>query len=344
MAGYYQGLLGAQERLAGLEQNRRRTGLLDLESQMKTQEFEDYQKNAPFRQALQQEQVKELQGRGPLRQLQAADIGQQMQGQQQQMQGRELEMLTKAKELFTSVGDQQTLDQANTQFEQFTGKPSPYRGKPFTPDFKSRVMNDLMTIGQRIQTQQLQQGRTPPGYRPTREGELEAIPGGPADIKAGVASEKTEKLGALAESRAAIVSKKVDQALEKIGAFGIFTTGATGKALGYVPGTKAYDLETILDTIKANVGFKELQAMRESSPTGGALGQIAVRELDFLQAAVASLDRGQSPAELKKNLAEVKQHFENWKGVMQQAGGPTYGRRGADKLKLNPDGSYTYQP
>ena len=340
--GYYQGLLGAQGALADIEQKRRRTGLLDLQSQAAGAELEEFQKTAPLRTGMKEAQLKAQQALAPQR---AAEL----EGQGIQNRAGMLKMIQAGKSLFPQVGDQMGLDQANQQFEQFTGQPSPYRGKQFTPDFRDRVIGDLMTIEQRVELSGKTKTTAPAGYRPTAQGNLEAIPGGPADVKAGAEALKTEKHAQLASSRGAIVAGKVDDALKKIGAFGLLTTGLTGKIWGYAPGTSAYDLEKDLDTIRAQVGFQELQAMRESSPTGGALGQIAVRELEFLQAAIANLDRGQSREQLVKNLGQVKQHFENWKNVMRQAGGQggaeqSYGRRGGDKLKLNPQtGRLEYQ-
>jgi hypothetical protein len=52
--------------------------------------------------------------------------------------------------------------------------------------------------------------------------------------------------------------------------------------------------------------------MRQASPTGGALGQVAVQELNFLQATVANLDVGQSPAQLRTNLDKIKKHYNRW--------------------------------
>jgi hypothetical protein len=86
-----------------------------------------------------------------------------------------------------------------------------------------------------------------------------------------------------------------------------------------VPGTKAYDLDKTVDTIKANLGFSELQAMREASPTGGALGQVAIQELAMLQSTIASLDKGQSPENLKRGLEQVRKHFANWKKAVMDA-------------------------
>ena len=52
--------------------------------------------------------------------------------------------------------------------------------------------------------------------------------------------------------------------------------------------------------------------MREASPTGGALGQVAVQELEGLQSTIASLDIGQDEAVLRNNLAQVEEHYIGW--------------------------------
>jgi DNA-binding CsgD family transcriptional regulator len=83
-----------------------------------------------------------------------------------------------------------------------------------------------------------------------------------------------------------------------------------------IPGTPQYNLSAQLDTIKSNVGFAALQAMRAASPTGGALGQVSEQENRLLQSTLASLDQGQSADQLKANLAKVQQHFENLKKIL----------------------------
>jgi hypothetical protein len=173
-------------------------------------------------------------------------------------------------------------------------------------------------------------GRVPPGYErdPNKPGALRPIPGGPADIKAGEAGAKADLQVRRGLDRANVVIKKVDEALDKVG---FFSTGVHGAALGIVPGTNAYNLEKTLDTIKANIGFEQLEQMRAASPTGGALGSIAVRELDFLQAAIASLDKGQSQAQLRSNLDAVKTHYTNWKRAVEMS------RAGATSPAPGPD-------
>jgi hypothetical protein len=102
-------------------------------------------------------------------------------------------------------------------------------------------------------------------------------------------------------------------------------TGLLGATMGAVPGSKAYDLRAAVTTIKANLGFAELQAMRDASPTGGALGQVAVQELVALQSTLESLDPNQSEAQLKANLARVKELLERQKQYRRAAVEAKYG-------------------
>lgn len=133
--------------------------------------------------------------------------------------------------------------------------------------------------------------------------------------------EKAE--GAKAKVAAATASadriiNTVDEAIPLVG----FTTSGLAGALN-IPGTKGRDLEEALKTIKANLGFDRLQQMRDASKTGGALGQVAVKELEALQASIASLDRGQSPETLLRNLNDIKYYYSRWsKAVKGEDPGP----------------------
>lgn len=90
-------------------------------------------------------------------------------------------------------------------------------------------------------------------------------------------------------------------------------TGFLGKATGWVPGTPGYTLtEGDLKEIKARIGFGELQEMRLNSPTGGALGQVAVQELTYLQNSLGALEPGLGGPKLIENLEKVKKHYEGF--------------------------------
>ena len=113
---------------------------------------------------------------------------------------------------------------------------------------------------------------------------------------------------------------------------GPLSAGFGGSIMGQVPGSPAVDLKALIDPIKANIGFQRLQEMRDMSPTGGALGQVAVQELNMLQSVVSSLDQNQSPEQLRKSFDKIEKHFNNWLRVMTQAdgGAPQGGSQGSN--------------
>lgn len=113
--------------------------------------------------------------------------------------------------------------------------------------------------------------------------------------------------------RAKRVIAKVDEAIPQVD---WNAAGFVGNLMKNVGGSDAADLESTLDTIAGIVGFNELQEMREASKTGGALGQVAVRELEMLQATISSLKQKQSPKQLRENLNQMKTHFTNWLSVV----------------------------
>lgn len=158
--------------------------------------------------------------------------------------------------------------------------------------------------------------KPPPGYAWTQDGGLEPIKGGPVDRKIGQEEAKAGLLRQGAISQANRIISKVDQAMSKVGNL----SAGVGSYTKDIPATPAKNLATDLQTIKSNLGFAELQAMRQSSPTGGALGQVAVQELEALQSTLASLDQSQSPDQLRERLKEVRDHYTNWKNAVSQSG------------------------
>ncbi|HEY1089902.1 MAG TPA: glucosaminidase domain-containing protein [Burkholderiaceae bacterium] len=166
-------------------------------------------------------------------------------------------------------------------------------------------------------------GRIPPGYRPTRDAQgnitgLEAIPGGPAAREAADKEEADAKRKQATQQRAGLITQEIDRA-QQIMNSGILPSAGAGARLAGIPATNARDLAAALDTIKANIGFAELNSMRQQSPTGGALGNVTERELAYLQAVAGSLDQGQSPAALKANLDRL------WNAYQDVIHGPNAG-------------------
>ena len=129
-------------------------------------------------------------------------------------------------------------------------------------------------------------------------------------------AEKTEKQQAAAEgafNNAGRVIQTVTEAKQLVGPL----TAGYGGALAVLPGTDARKLQNKISTIKANLGFDRLQQMRDASPTGGALGQVAVQEINFLQSTVASLDQLESPADITAALNKIEEHYTNWKTALE---------------------------
>jgi len=108
---------------------------------------------------------------------------------------------------------------------------------------------------------------------------------------------------------------EIDKAVDQVKA-SPSATGITGAATSIVPGSPSYNLRRRVETIKANVGFDKLQAMRDASPTGGALGQVSERELNFLQSTITALDPNMGDKELIEGLRKVEKHYNNWKRTL----------------------------
>jgi len=105
----------------------------------------------------------------------------------------------------------------------------------------------------------------------------------------------------LAKSK--MVINKIDQAYGKVNDW----SAGYGALLSKWPTSQARNLNADIQTIKANLGFDELNEMRQNSPTGGALGQVAVQEIEFLQSVISNLEQSQSVDQLRNNLSEVRQ-------------------------------------
>lgn len=103
-----------------------------------------------------------------------------------------------------------------------------------------------------------------------------------------------------------VIAQEIDRAIDIIKNQGVLPAAGIGSALSSIPATNARNLASTLDTIKGNIGFDKLQAMREASPTGGALGQVSDFENRNLQAVLGSLDQGQSPANVVATLQRLK--------------------------------------
>src|SRR5690606_24925795 len=73
--------------------------------------------------------------------------------------------------------------------------------------------------------------------------------------------------------------------------------------------TAGKDLAANIDTLRANYAFDALQAMRDASKTGGALGQVSEIELQLLERAVANVDPNQTHEQFLANIENARQAY-----------------------------------
>lgn len=161
-----------------------------------------------------------------------------------------------------------------------------------------------------------QQGKTPPGYRQTKDGNLEPIPGGPADTKLqGALNQDTSMLQ---NSNASFdrLATTANEILNHPGLNGI--TGIRGKFTD-IPGTDAANARALLNTLKSQVGFGVLQEMRNNSKSGGALGSVSDAEGKRLENNLAALDTTQDIEQFKKQLQSIIDYTNSAKDRLRDA-------------------------
>ena len=100
-------------------------------------------------------------------------------------------------------------------------------------------------------------------------------------------------------------------------------TGLIG-AFPNVPGSAASDATASLDSLKSQVAFSVLQAMRNASKTGGALGQVSDREEEMLANNLAALQRAQSTDAIRQQLLKIAAWAPGAKARLKNAYDMTY--------------------
>lgn len=125
-----------------------------------------------------------------------------------------------------------------------------------------------------------------------------------------------------------------------------------GKPLSQISGTAAARVRAFLTTLQSQIGFAVLQDMRDSSKTGGALGNISDRENMYLQNNLAAITSDLAPEDLREQLKLVSEYARGAKTRLRQAfdetyptGGPSApGAPAAPAAATSPDGGWTTLP
>lgn len=152
----------------------------------------------------------------------------------------------------------------------------------------------------------------------------------PKDV-AGEAREK--KYGAEVGDRQADLGKakaSLDSSISNIDRFSdavrsVANDPALGKITGIQgvfpnwPGGRAANVQARLDNVTSQAGFAVLQAMRDASKTGGALGQVSDFENRQLQNNLAALSRAQDEKQYREQLQKIIEWGDGVKQRLQAA-------------------------
>jgi len=108
--------------------------------------------------------------------------------------------------------------------------------------------------------------------------------------------------------------------IERLSKEGILpNTGKFATWLAMLPvSTGANDIKQLLKSVTANVAFKALADIRNSSKTGGGLGAISDKENELLAAAEGAIDQSLSPELFMKNLIKIKKAREDYVALIQE--------------------------
>jgi hypothetical protein len=148
----------------------------------------------------------------------------------------------------------------------------------------------------------------------------EPIPGTKAARETEQAIKASEARAAGRAQAASVVTQEIDRLDEALAkeerASGLSAaspyvriTGVPGKAFEGYPGGARTAAQGFIDTIKANIGFEQLNKMRQESPTGGALGNITEQELKYLQATLGAIDLNSDPKVLRENIKRLREDY-----------------------------------
>jgi hypothetical protein len=295
---------------------------------------------------------------------QAAQLGQTRATAEKSQYEMQRERLRDMYNLVSSATDPESYARVRTIGEQM-GIDMSQIPEQYDPAFVEQSKNAVLTAAQRLDAQlrgrtadvqerqislrerELERGpaseqpKPPQGYRYTREGDLEPIPGGPKDPEVVGKTERVKITSREAAKRDATFNKvnasykaheaKADDLITLLNE--LKESKGLPQLLGPIESRlptfrqATADAEAKLKTIVARGQFRELQEMRNNSPTGGALGNVSNFEIQALQNAFAQLDTAQSEESFTKAIDRVVEELQRSKRNLREGFEDTYGYR-----------------
>ena len=198
-----------------------------------------------------------------------------------------------------------------------TGAPAPVSA-PATDSvedfYAGRRQRQVQQAGQIAESEARGRVAAPPAprqdfrYTPDFQG-VEPIPGSVAAREAADREKAARVRRETEQQTGGTVIRAIDDAEKTIRTAVLPTTGFFAERLSGMGGTAARNLRADLETIRSNIGFDQLNQMRQASPTGGALGNVSNQEIAYLQAVMGSVDQSQSEAQLRRNLSRLREAY-----------------------------------
>jgi hypothetical protein len=173
--------------------------------------------------------------------------------------------------------------------------------RPFTPE-------EIALYGSQGQVSST--GKVYP-IRPPSGTEFTINPDGSTTYKqgAGVGSQtdKAQRAEAYKAGKATELMKDLNLLESGVAEMAPGIAGAAGRMIAEkVPATEQADRKAIIDRVKSTLTVAELQAMRNSSPTGASLGNISNTDVGLLKDAATALGNEQNPEAFKRELVRLK--------------------------------------
>ena len=208
-----------------------------------------------------------------------------------------------AKVLTTASKDTSTSAMRNyDEYQRILAEKGPEAAKQFLSTIKSGTTINTGDVGQGNFIYGSKAG-LPAGYRlDKRTGEASVIPGGPAEQEMADQQIKSDRQQAGGSIMGQNVLQTAKRVRELIGPYSV----GYGSLLSSLPETDARELKREVDALGAIASSENLNAMREASPTGGALGNVSDKDIKLLKDKSGAIDTGSKPDQFKKQVDEYE--------------------------------------
>lgn len=226
----------------------------------------------------------------------------------------------------TAAFEQMTPEQQTT----FMGLARP----PATLNLGDRVMRvppAMPGAGPEVYAKGVTPGQSPDELAAAAEAKAAGAAQGKSDVKLRVDQPKAKLQMDMAMKPLSLLKAKVTELMDHAGLSHI-----TGSMAGHLP-TGAFIADqdgsnalALYESISNKLSGAALQAMRDASKTGGAVGQVTEREWPRLRDMLSTLARIQDAKTFKGRLQEVASYIDDINGMIARAYEETYGAAPAE--------------